>query len=215
MIFRGLLSVNNLCHLLYTMKFVIEHLEPELYDWCVIEYEHISKIVGKGNLSFTNIKNKKETEKLKKYGSVYDKSISELKLNMPEPKNICILSQYSEKTLKTSDKNKFEYLIFGGILGGNPARKRTIELEKKLEKAGLQFETRNLGKRQMPTDTAVYVAKKILEGKKLGDFKFVDELEIEINENESVNLNFRFVVDENRLVINEKLVDYLREKEEF
>ena len=192
------------------MKFVIEHLEPELYDWCVIEYGHISKISGKGNLIFTNIKNKKEGSKLKKYGTIYNKGISELKF-----KKICILSQYSEKTLETEDKDNFEYFVFGGILGDNPAKRRTLELEKELEKAGLQFETRNLGKKQMPTDTAVYVAKKILEGKELEDFKFVDELEIEINENESVNLNFRLVVDENRLVINEKLVDYLREKEEF
>ena len=40
------------------MKFIIEHLEPELYDWCLIEYEHISKIVGKENLIFTNINKK-------------------------------------------------------------------------------------------------------------------------------------------------------------
>jgi len=192
------------------MKFVIEHLEPELYDWCVIEYGHISKISGKGNLIFTNIKNKKEGSKLKKYGTIYNKGISELKF-----KKICILSQYSKKTLETEDKDNFEYFVFGGILGDNPAKRRTLELEKELEKAGLQFETRNLGKKQMPTDTAVYVAKKILEGKELEDFKFVDELEIEINENESVTLNFRFVVDDGKLIINEKLVDYLREKEEF
>ena len=192
------------------MKFVIEHLEPELYDWCVIEYEHISKIVGKGNLSFTNIKNKKEGDKLKKCGVIHKESFSESNF-----KKICVLSQYSKKTLKTSDKNKFEYLLFGGILGDNPAKKRTVELTKKLEKEGLIFETRNLGKRQMPTDTAVYVAKKILEGKELEDFKFVDELEIEINENESVNLNFRFAVDDDKPVINEKLVDYLRKKDEF
>ena len=197
------------------MKFVIEHLEPELYDWCLIEYEHISKIAGKDNLIFTNIKNKKETEKLKKYGRVYDKSISGLKFKNYKLKNICILSQYSEKTLKTSDKNKFEYLIFGGILGDNPAKKRTLELEKKLEKAGLNFETRNLGKKQMPTDTAVYVAKKILDGKELEDFKFVDELEIEINENESVNLPFRYIIDNNKLIISEKLVEHLRKKKKF
>ena len=192
------------------MKFVIEHLEPELYDWCVIEYEHISKIVGKDNLIFTNVGNKKYDNKLKKYGTIYKKRISELDF-----KKICVLSQYSKKTLETSDKDKFEYLIFGGILGDNPAKKRTINFTKKIEKKGLNFETRNLGKRQMPTDTAVYVAKKILDGKKLDELKFIDELEIEINENESVTLNFRFVVDENRLVINEKLVDYLREKDGF
>ncbi len=192
------------------MKFVIEHLEPELYEWCLIEYEHISKIISKDNLVFTNIKNKKGKNILKKYGAVEEKSISRLNF-----KKICILSQYSEKTLKTEDKTKFDYFVFGGILGDNPAKKRTLELEKKLEKAGLQFQTRNLGKKQMPTDTAVYVAKKILDGKKLNELKFIDELEIEINENESVNLNFRFVIDGGKLVVNEKLVGYLREKDGF
>ena len=79
----------------------------------------------------------------------------------------------------------------------------------------MKFETRNLGGKQMPTDTAVYVAKKILEGKKLSDFKFVDELEIEINENESIVLPFRYVTDNNRLVINDKLVEYLRKRRDF
>ncbi|MBS3113959.1 hypothetical protein J4448_02575 [Candidatus Woesearchaeota archaeon] len=67
----------------------------------------------------------------------------------------------------------------------------------------------------MPTDTAIYVAKKILDGIKLSDFKFVDELEIEINENESVTLPFRYVIENNKLIINEKLVEYLRNRKEF
>ena len=95
------------------MKFIIEHLEPELFEWCLIEYEHISSIVGKNNLIFTNIKsyrnkvsgelknprflsNKKDADKLKKFGDVYEKNISELKFE-----KICVLSQYSKKTLKT------------------------------------------------------------------------------------------------------------------
>ena len=49
------------------MKFVIEHLESELYEWCLIEYEHISKIVGKDNLTFTNIKSE-DKKKLRDYG---------------------------------------------------------------------------------------------------------------------------------------------------
>ena len=67
----------------------------------------------------------------------------------------------------------------------------------------------------MPTDTAVYVAKKILDGKKLEDMKFVDELEIEVNENESVTLPFRYVVDNKKLIISERLVEHLRKREEF
>ncbi len=192
------------------MKFIIEHLEQELYEWCIIEYEHISKIVGKDKLIFTNVKDKKDENKLKKYGTVYKKSISELGF-----KKICVLSQYSNKTLETEDKDNFEYFVFGGILGDNPAKKRTIELIDEMKNKGINFETRNLWEKQMPTDTAVYVAKKILDGKKLEEMRFVDELEIEINENESVTLNFRFVVDDNKLVINEKLVEHLRERKEF
>ena len=190
------------------MKFIIEHIELKLYEWCLIEYKHISKIVGKKNLIFTNIKNKQN--KLKKYGAVYEKSISELNFN-----NICVLSQYSKKTLATKDKNKFQYFVFGGILGDNPAKKRTNQLINRLKQSKIKFEARNLGNKQMPADTAVYVAKKILEGKKLSDFKFVDKLEIEINENESINLSFRYVIDENKLIINEKLVEYLRKRKEF
>ena len=191
------------------MKFIIEHLEPELYQWCLIEYGHISKIVGKNSTIFTNI-NKKYKNKLKKYGAVFEKSVSELKL-----KNICVLSQYSKRTLTANDKNKFRYFVFGGILGDSPSKKRTNILIKNLEKHKIKFETRSLGNKQMPTDAAVYAAKKILEGKKLDELRFVDELEVEINENESVNLPFRFVVDNNKLIINERLVEYLRKRKGF
>ena len=192
------------------MKFVIEHLEPELYEWCLIEYRHISEIVGKSNLIFTNIKNKKEGDKLKKYGTVYKKSISELNF-----KSICVLSQYSKKILTTSDKNKFQYFVFGGILGDNPAKKRTNIMIKNLKSKKIKFDERNLGKRQMPTDAVVYVAKKIIDGKKLNDFKFADEAEIQINKNESIILPFRYVVDNGKVIISEKLVGHLRKRKEF
>ena len=191
------------------MKFIIEHLEPELYEWCLIEYEHISKIVGKQNLIFTDIKDK-DTKKLKKYGKVYKKSIVELNF-----KSICVLNQYSKKTLITKDKNKFKYLVVGGILGDNQAKKRTNILINNLKKHKIKFEERNLDNKQMPTDAAVFVAKKILEGKTLNDFKFIDKVEIEINENESVTLPFRYVIDNHKLIIYEKLVDYLRKRKEF
>ena len=74
------------------MKFIIEHLEPELYEWCLIEYGQISKIIGKNNAIFTNI-NKNGKGKLKDYGTVYEESVSNLNFN-----NICVLSQYAEKT---------------------------------------------------------------------------------------------------------------------
>jgi ribosome biogenesis SPOUT family RNA methylase Rps3 len=191
------------------MKFIIEHLEPEVYEWCLMEYEHISSFTGKDNLIFTNV-NKKEKDKLKKFGEAYDKNFCELGL-----KGICVLSQYAAKTLTSEDKNKFEYFVFGGILGDNPAKKRTIDLIDNLKKHKIAFEERNLGSIQMPTDVAVYVAKKILDGAKMSDLKFADELEIEINDNESVNLPFRYVIDDKKVIISEKLVEHLRKTKEF
>ncbi len=192
------------------MKFIIEHLEPELYKWCLIEYKHISQIVGKNNLIFTNIKNKENIDKLKNFGRVFKKSISELNL-----KNICVLSQYSENILTTKDGDKFEYFVFGGILGDNPAKRRTEDIIKELKENKIKFEDRNLGSKQMPTDVAVYVTKRILDGRNLNDFKFIDELEIQINKNESVALPFRYVIDNNKLIISKKLVEYLRKRKEF
>ena len=115
----------------------------------------------------------------------------------------------------TNDKNKFQYFAFGGILGDNPAKKRTDSIIKNLKNKKIKFSTRNLGRKQMPTDVAVYAAKNILEGKSLNSFKFVDEIEIEINKNESVTLPFRYIVENDKLVISKKLVDYLRSRVEF
>ena len=67
----------------------------------------------------------------------------------------------------------------------------------------------------MPTDNAVYTARKILDGSKLNELKFIDEVEVQINENESVSLPFRYIVDNNNLIISEKLVEYLRKRKEF
>ena len=192
------------------MKFVIEHLEPELFEWCLIEYEHISRILGKSNLIFTNIKNNNDALKLKKYGDIIDRKISELKFQ-----NLCILSQYAEKTLMTNDKDKFKYFVFGGILGDNPAKKRTEDIIESLEAKNIGFWQRSLGNVQMPTDVAVYVAKKILDGAKLSELIFIDKVEIEVDENESIVLPFRYVIDNNKLVISEKLVEYLRKRKEF
>src|SRR3989344_8421458 len=102
------------------MEYIIEHLEPEMFEWCLIEYGHISEIVGKENLIFTNVKKEKDRVKLKKVGAVCDKKISELgdELNL-DNKKACVLSQYASKTLNANDRNKFEYFVFGGILGDN------------------------------------------------------------------------------------------------
>ena len=198
------------------MKFIIEHLEPQMFEWCLIEYQHISGIVGKENLSFTNVGKEKDRNKLKRFGTTYDKNVSKLNKELDFNQNkICVLSQYANKTLVTNDKNDFQYFLLGGILGDNPAKKRTEDIIRELKSNNIKFEEMNLGEKQMPTDNAVYVTKKILDGAKLRDLKFIDEVEIQVNENESVSLPFRYVIDNNKLLISEKLVEHLRKRKEF
>ncbi|MDP7457729.1 MAG: SAM-dependent methyltransferase [Candidatus Woesearchaeota archaeon] len=178
------------------IQFIIEHLEPKLSKWCLIEYQQIASTAGK-NVMFTNIK--RATNNFP--GKTEKKSVSDLKL-----KNACLLDPRAKKTLSKNDN--FDYLIFGGILGDDPPRDRTSLIRLKCKK-------RNLGKEQMSTDTAVLVAKKIVEGTNLKDLDFIDELEIDLVENESVILPFRYLVENGKPVIAEKLVDYLKKKRSF
>ena len=178
-------------------KYIIEHLEPELFEWCIAEYEEISKFVGKKNLIFTNIK--KDPKQLSNFGDVKKDSISEINL-----KNACVLDPDASEELKSSDK--FDFLIFGGILGDHPPRKRTgEELSSKLN-----FPKRNLGNKQMSTDTAVKVAKLIVDGKKLSEIKFIDEPEIEFSDTESVELPYRYLVENNKPIIPKKVIEIMK-----
>ncbi len=190
--------------------YIIEHLEPELFEWCLIEYEHISELVGKDNLWFTNLKTEDNKKKLSSFGKTFSESVSKLKLS-----NACVLDPQSDKTLSPSDN--FEYYLFGGILGDHPPKKRTKE---ELTKFVAHFETRDIGKEQMSTDNAVYTVKQIAEnGKKLGELKFVDNVSIELNEFESIELPYRynlfFESGEEKPFISPKIKQYLIKKQGF
>jgi ribosome biogenesis SPOUT family RNA methylase Rps3 len=37
------------------MKYVIEHMEPELSEWASIEYNHMIEWAGKGNIILTHL----------------------------------------------------------------------------------------------------------------------------------------------------------------
>jgi len=183
--------------------YIIEHLEPKLWEWCLIEYEHISEIAGKDNLWFTNIK-EKDRKKLEKFGKVFSESIKQMRL-----KNACVLDPEAEKTLSSEDR--FRYYIFGGILGDFPPKKRTREELTRF----LESETRNIGKEQMSTDNAVYTVREIVNGKNFEDLKFTDNASIEINEFESVDLPYRYNDVKGKPLMSEKIKEYLRKKESF
>lgn len=216
-----------------TMKYVIEHF-GKAFKWHLIEYEHISGLVGKKNLIFTNVKGKKDS--LSAFGEVKKESIAELcepasgDSNVLETRrvsahrkckafssavrnllfpDVCILDPASNKILTPEDCRRFKYLVFGGILGDYPPRERTKEL---LTSRMPNVETRNLGKEQMPTDNAVYAAKLIAEGKRFEDIKFIDTIEIDVQKGLSVELPFRYVEVNGKPLISEKLVEFLKKR---
>jgi ribosome biogenesis SPOUT family RNA methylase Rps3 len=187
--------------------YIIEHLEPELWEWCEIEYESISNIVGRENLWFTNVKNEKDRKKLEGFGKVSEESIRELKLE-----NICILDPEANKTLTTEDIKQFDYLIFGGILGDYPPRKRTKE---ELTRFFPKAEQRNIGKEQFSTDNAVKVCRMIETGKKFEDIPLINRAEIEINDVESFILPFSYINDNGKPFMSKKIIEYLKRKKGF
>lgn len=188
------------------MKYVIEHLEKGIGKWCLIEYFHISAIVGKENLIFTNMKNGK---KIKLLGKTTGKKAKDF-LSSVDPEKVCLLDPGAETTLLPEDR--FEFLVFGGILGDYPPKQRTKKLM-----ADVLFQKRNLGREQMCTDTAVHVAFLIAEkGKNLSELRFKDSVEILMAENESVELPYRFLLDSNNNpIIAPGLKQYLKNKKKF
>ncbi len=185
------------------MVYIIEHMDKEMHEWCILEYKHISLIVGKDNLIFTNVK--KGADKIKSLGQIHKKSISEMNFN-----KVCVLDMDSKEVLKTSDKQKFECFVFGGILGDNPPQKRTQKLIKQLK-----CQTRNLGNKQMSTDTAVLAAKMILDGKKLEEIKFADTIMIPIQKGEDIILPFRYILKDGKLMLAPGIVKMLKEQKGF
>ncbi|MEM4263625.1 MAG: SAM-dependent methyltransferase [Candidatus Woesearchaeota archaeon] len=187
-------------------KYIIDHMEPMLFKWCILEYRHISQIVGKANLIFTNIK--KEKTKLKNLGKVYSEPLEKLNLNL---KKACILDPGAKKKLIPKDAKKFNCFIFGGILGDYPPRARTKELVHRLP----EVTTRNLGRKQMSTDTAVHVTKLIYSGKKLEELDFQDKIEIPISKGESVMLPYRYLLENKEPVLPPGLTEMLKKQKGF
>jgi ribosome biogenesis SPOUT family RNA methylase Rps3 len=189
------------------MKYIIEHLESTLSTWCMFEYAHIGKIVGKRYLIFTNVKHPKNREKLSQFGKVYKESVCDLGLD-----NVCILDPKASKTLMPTDNGRFDYLIFGGILGDYPPQNRTGKaLTKRLPKVI----TRNLKEMQMSTDTAVNVSKKIIEGMPFSKLKFIDKPEFKMEDGLSLELPYRYLREEGKPLMAPGLFEYLQNTQSF
>ncbi|MFZ8791399.1 MAG: hypothetical protein ACO2OS_03855 [Thermosphaera aggregans] len=188
---------------------VIEHLEPEISPWLLLEYRHCSKIYGKDFLFITNLPTKYH-KLLGKYANVLEKSVKALiSENVLEKEATIILDPRSSVKLDFSTLNSAKYVIVGGILGEHPPKGRTYELITKELKGVKSF---NIGDGQFSIDGTVYYINHLLNNKTDEGLSFVDGVTIEYFEPVyfSVNLPFRYPLENGEPVIAPGLKYYLQ-----
>ncbi|KAJ3120743.1 hypothetical protein HK100_012664 [Physocladia obscura] len=164
------------------------------------------KQVGKGNLILANMT--KETianapQNIKEGAICTEESAQKYAGGIEK---VLLLDPSAKQELSPEDSAAgFEYLLFGGILGDDPPRDRTKELRVQ------GFSGRHLGNYQMTTDTAVLVSKRVIEGgKKLSELEFVDKPDINLSSHESVEMPFRYLVENGAPLLPAGFLELLR-----
>eukprot|EP00127_Corallochytrium_limacisporum_P000835 Clim_evm11s26 gene=Clim_evmTU11s26 len=194
------------------MLYVIEHLDVDMGAWPVHEYTRAQEVVGEGKLLVTNCSDEHKKDFMDHGENVFrdemfttvsinalaesDKARDECKIEALKNldfKRVAVLDEKGERCLEPADADKFDAVIFGGILGDDPP----MDISAILRKLTFQGATvLHLGPIQMPTDTAVHVTKMIVEdGKTLDEIPFKDSPEFVFSKNERVVLPFRYVAD--------------------
>jgi|Deesub1362B_J571_1020462.scaffolds.fasta_scaffold00004_437 ribosome biogenesis SPOUT family RNA methylase Rps3 len=177
----------------------IEHLEKRLWRWLYLEYLNAShyaeeeliicNLPAKYHKYFPNIR-------------VYRESV----LQLYSTDRLIILDPQADKTISPEDVDKNSIIVVGGILGSHPPMGRTKSL---LTDRAPNAKCFNLGKQQLTIDGAVYVAKKIIDGKKLSEINFIDSINIETTWNSVVILPYRYPIDKTP-IISDVLVDLIK-----
>jgi ribosome biogenesis SPOUT family RNA methylase Rps3 len=187
------------------LKFVIEHLEPSLGKWLLIEYKHASEIVGANRIIFTNIKKRAHAAKLSRFGTVKSESFDVI-FPLHE---LVILDPRADEPLKSQDLTDKKAFVIGGILGDHPPRGRTYQLITSRSPGAV---ARNLGKLQFPIDGAVYVAKLVSEGLPLEKVPIKRGLTIRVSREHSIYLPYAYPLRDGKPVISKELIEHLLSK---
>ena len=123
-----------------SFTFIIEHLDPELGDWSVLEYRTVAKECRETKNRFTLcsvlqefavkaeglrlgdvVATTRGRDKVEAEVNVVDKGVEEL--FPPEGQDggrgrrVCLLDPQAKKELSPEDGDVFEGFLFGGILG--------------------------------------------------------------------------------------------------
>ncbi len=183
---------------------VIEHLEDEFSVWLLLEYRHVSLIIGREHVWYTNIPCRYKGL-MSKYGRVYCESVIELIDNGVIPRDKVIILDPIAKDMLRREELVDSYIIVGGILGDHPPRQRTWKLlSSKLK--GVRI--RNIGDGQYSIDGAVYYVYKLWLDN-LKDYEYIDGVRIETPTG-YIKLPFRYPLVNGEPLLAPGLIEYLR-----
>jgi ribosome biogenesis SPOUT family RNA methylase Rps3 len=182
---------------------VIEHCEPQVSEWLMLEYRHASKIWE--NVVFSNVKSKEARRKLAPIGRVEKVPFYELF----KAEEMIILDPKGSEKLETRDFESAKAVVIGGILGYSQPLGRTQKLISSKVKGA---KVRNLGEKQLTIDTATLVARMIYGGMKLEDIDITSEVEIVQSENERTVLPYGYVILDKKVLLTPGLIEYLSQK---
>lgn len=182
---------------------VIEHCEPRLSKWLLLEYKHAAKLWG-GKIVFTRVTDKKTTTTLHPLGSVKKQKAKDIYSD----KKCIVLDPQARKPLTPTDCVNADVLIVGGLLGYERPRGRT----KTLISDSSGFAVRHLGRLQLSIDGAVFVVQAICLGLNLHDVEIASEVEIIHDPVHSTILPFGYPIIEETPVITPGLIKYLTRK---
>ncbi|GMM36561.1 protein-arginine N-methyltransferase [Saccharomycopsis crataegensis] len=206
------------------MIYIIEHMESGFTEWVTLEYSQIIRDIGAQNLILSSLPattTEADIPKpLKDLGLQWTtKEITELTTEdfsvIPSSgiskDQTCLLDPRAESDLVPEDSEKFQFFVFGGILGDHPPRDRTKELSIKYG-----FEGKRLGNKQMTTDTAIRTTQIIIEKKtRFEDIKFLDYPEIRFSKYEATEMPFRYVIGEDgNPILPQGMVDLIKRDSE-
>lgn len=186
-------------------------MEEGFSEWVTLEYAQIIRDVGKDNLILSSLpKSTTEKDIPKKLLDLGLQWTTEECINLDgglDVNRVCLLDPGVEQDLQPEDELKFDYFIFGGILGSHPRVDRTGILREKYGFAG-----RRLGSLQMTTDTAIRTTQEIIEKqKKFENINFIDYPEIRYSKHESTEMPFRYILDEsNTPILPEGMLELIK-----
>ncbi|SCV02748.1 LAMI_0H02630g1_1 [Lachancea mirantina] len=205
------------------MKYIIEHMEQGFSEWVTLEYAQIIRDLGASNLILSSLPSETEEsdipQKLRELGLQWTtKPLTQIREEFPElpeleKQRVCLLDPRAKGDLETADSSKFDYFVFGGILGDHPPRDRTRELMTAYPDLLIG---KRLGDKQMTTDTAIRTTQLIIEGQiPFEKIKFIDYPEFRFSKNEATEMPFRYVLDaQGRPILPEGMLDLIKKDSE-